>query len=171
MLRIERSYSAPHSALPEKRCAHLISQQKRECEPKLNQGTLLEPSVTAYPWKEGHLNKLLQTGDGIFDDGLVALPALTEILRSKNAGSYEITFDIVFRNLTCHERAQKPGKLTKERIAKLYNIKPENVVARQFFRQAEASKCTIPRGGIAGSFGDRDLNASQQYALWLGIRV
>jgi Domain of unknown function (DUF4387) len=97
--------------------------------------------------------KLLQTGDGIFDDGLVALPALAEILHSKNAGPYEITFDIVFRNLTCHERAQKPGKLTKERIAKLYNIKPENVVARQFFRQAEASKCTITRGGIAGSFG------------------
>jgi hypothetical protein len=89
----------------------------------------------------------------------------------KMQGPYEITFDIVFRKLTCHERAQKPGKLTKERIAKRYNIKPENVVAPQFFRQAEASKCTIPRGGTAGSFGDKDLNASQQYAPRLGIRV
>jgi hypothetical protein len=60
--------------------------------------------------QEGHLNKLLQTGDGIFDDGLVALPALAEILHTKNAGPYEITFDIVFRNLTCHERAQKARK-------------------------------------------------------------
>ena len=33
------------------------------------------------------------------------------------------------------------------------NIKPENIVAHQFFRQAEASKCTITRGGIAWSFG------------------
>jgi hypothetical protein len=80
------------------------------------------------------------------DNGLVALPALAEILHSKNAGPYEITFDIVFRNLACHERAQKPGELTKERIAKLYNIKPESVVARQVFRRPNARL----RGGDCG---------------------
>ena len=119
--------------------------------------------------KAAELKHLLTSGE--FPDGSIALPKLAEVLRSKNAGPYEICFDIIFYNMECLERAQKSGKLDKENIARLYNLSEDRIIACQFFKQAKAWKCTIPREGIAGSFGDRDLHASQQYVPIMNIRV
>jgi len=117
------------------------------------------------------LKKLLAEGDGIEPDGKVALPKLAKILRSKNSGPYEICFDIIFYNLDCLDRAEKSGELSREKMAKLYRLPEDRIIACQFFRQAKAYKCTIPRDGIAGSFGDRDLHASQQYIPLFNVRV
>jgi Domain of unknown function (DUF4387)/Acyclic terpene utilisation family protein AtuA len=117
------------------------------------------------------LKDLLTHGDGVYDDGKVALPKISEVLRSKNAGPYEICFDIIFFNMECFERAKASGELSREKIARLYGLSEDRIIACQFFKQAKAYKCTIPREGIAGSFGDRDLHASQQYVPLFGIRV
>ena len=104
-------------------------------------------------------------------DRLISLPSLAEVLRSKLAGPYEISFDIIFYDLACFERAKNSGQLTAEKIAPLYGVKVEDVIVCQFFRQAKAWKCTIPRVGKAGGLGDRDLHASQQHVPLMGIRV
>lgn len=69
------------------------------------------------------------------------------------------------------ERERKSGELTKEKMAKMFQLPEDRIIACQFFNQAKAFKCTLPRDGIAGSFGDRDLHASQQYIGFLNIRV
>ena len=101
----------------------------------------------------------------------IPLPSLASVLRSKLAGPYEISFDIIFYNLECFERAKNSGELTKEKIGKLYGVTEEDIVAFQWFGQAKAWKCTIPRVGKAGGLGERDLHASQQHAPLMGIRV
>jgi hypothetical protein len=114
--------------------------------------------------------QLLAHGDGN-PDGKVPLPALAKVLRSKNAGPYEICFDIIFYSMECLERAEKSSELSRAKIMALYGVPEDKIIACQFLRQAKAYKCTIPRDGIAGSFGDRDLHASQQYIPLLSIRV
>jgi hypothetical protein len=116
------------------------------------------------------ITHLLAHGDGS-PDGLIPLPALAEVLRSKLAGPYEISFDIIFHDLACFERAKNSGELTAEKIAALYGVKVEDMIACQYFKQAKAFKCTIPRVGKAGGLGDRDLHASQQHVPLMGIRV
>jgi hypothetical protein len=116
------------------------------------------------------LANLLPHGDGL-QDGLISLPSLAEVLRSKLAGPFEISFDIIFYDLAGFERAKNSGQLTPEKIAPLYGVKTEDMITCQFFRQAKAFKCTIPRVGKAGGLGDRDLHASQQHVPLMGIRV
>lgn len=129
-----------------------------------------KPSDPLTPEQEARIKHILEKGDEV-GDGKVALPELCEILRSKNAGPYEIAFDMIFYNKDCLARARESGQLSKEKIAKLYNLSEDKIIACQFFEQALAYKATIPRDGVAGGFGDRDLHASQQYIPLMEIRV
>jgi hypothetical protein len=133
----------------------------------LDKKTPVEPLTAEH---EAKLKHMLSHGDDV-GDGKIALPEMCEILRSKNAGPYEIAFDMLFYNMDCLNRARDSGQLTKDKIAKIYKITEDKVIACQFFEQALAYKATIPRDGVAGGFKDRDLHASQQYMPLMQIRV
>ncbi|RVX65995.1 hypothetical protein B0A52_09921 [Exophiala mesophila] len=133
----------------------------------LDKKTPVEPMT---PENEAKLKHLLEHGDDK-GDGKIALTEICDVLRSKVAGPYEIAFDMIFYNMDCLNRARNSGELTKEKIAKIYNIPADKVIACQFFEQALAFKATIPRDGVAGGFKDRDLHASQQYIPLFNIRV
>lgn len=55
------------------------------------------------------------------------LVELAKTIRSKNAGTDKITFDIIFREKENYELVKKSGALTKTTIAKLYNIPEERI--------------------------------------------
>jgi hypothetical protein len=129
-----------------------------------------KPQDSLTPEKQARLDHILKHGDEV-GDGKIALQEICDILRSKVAGPFEIAFDGIFYNKECFERAKNSGVLTKDKIAEIYNITADKVVACQFFEQALAYKATIPRVGLAGGFGDRDLHASQQYIPLLNLRV
>ncbi len=50
---------------------------------------------------------------------------LAKTIRSKNAGTDKITFDIIFREKKNYDLVKKSGALTKATIAKLYGIPAE----------------------------------------------
>jgi len=43
----------------------------------------------------------------------------TKLIRSKNAGPFELTFDIMFKDADCFHQVMKSGKLNREMIAHL----------------------------------------------------
>ena len=47
---------------------------------------------------------------------------LAKTIRSKNAGTDRITFDIIFREKEKYDLVRKSGAITKETICKLYGI-------------------------------------------------
>lgn len=101
----------------------------------------------------------------------LTLGALASVLRSKNAGPYEITFDILFRTQAEYALVKsEPNFLTAALVARLYGLDDEEyVVWAGFFDQARAWKATIPRlfkGEVKpnGGFMEGDVHGSQRYA-------
>ena len=96
--------------------------------------------------------------------GTCYLADLASVVRSKNSGPYELTFDVMFDDKETYEKVKKTGLLTKAAMAKFYHIDEKDVVASLFWDQAMAYKATIVRPVISGSFGETDTHGSQQHA-------
>jgi hypothetical protein len=107
-------------------------------------------------------------GEGMKTTKLVEL---AKTIRSKNAGTDKITFDIIFREKENYELVKKSGALTKATIAKLYNIPEDRISDFLEFDPAYAIKFTIYRERYSGNPGDPDIFGCQQYPPLLDIEV
>jgi hypothetical protein len=96
---------------------------------------------------------------------------LAKTIRSKNAGTDRITFDIIFREKDIYEKVKKSGAITKEKIAALYGIPLERITDFVEFDPANAIKFTIQRLEPSGSAGETDIFGCQQYPPLLDIEI
>lgn len=94
-----------------------------------------------------------------------------KILRSKNSGPFEITLDVLFDNENDYIEVKNGDKLTKEVIAKAYNIESKDIHHFVYFDQSLGIKITIARKVSSGSPGDRDVYGAQQHAPLMDIEV
>jgi len=102
---------------------------------------------------------------------LTKLSDLASTIRSKNAGVTQITFDIIFSEKANFERVKKSGVLSRDSIARLYNLPPERISDFVEFDLANAIKFTIYRLRPSGSPGDWDILGCQHYGPLLDIEV
>jgi hypothetical protein len=95
---------------------------------------------------------------------------LADLVRSKNAGPFVYTFDILFNDRADFERVKKSGVLDREVFASLYGLRPEEV---KFFvcDNAYAFKASMRRPIFQGDIGDTDNHGGQQFAPLLDIEV
>ncbi len=103
--------------------------------------------------------------------GSKKLVELAKTIRSKNAGTEKITFDIIFRDSENYELVKKSGALTRDSISSLYNIDPGRISDFVYFDPAYAIKFTIYRERPSGSTGESDIFGCQQYAPLLDVEV
>jgi hypothetical protein len=101
----------------------------------------------------------------------VKLVDLAKTIRSKNAGTDRITFDIIFREKEKYELVKKSGALTRETVSKLFGIPEARIVDFVEFDPAFAIKFTISRLVPSGSFGEGDIFGCQQYPPLLDIEI
>lgn len=99
------------------------------------------------------------------------LADLAKTIRSKNAGTDRITFDVIFRNRADYERTRDSGALTRETVAALFRIDDARIVDFVNFDPAFAIKFTISRTAPSGSPGEGDIFGCQQYPPLLDIEV
>jgi hypothetical protein len=84
----------------------------------------------------------------------------TKLIRSKNAGPFELTFDIMFKDRESYERVLRSGVLSVERIAQLYGVHLAEV--RLFaIEQIDTVKFSIPRKVFSGDVADTDIYGGQ----------
>lgn len=98
-----------------------------------------------------------------------SIKKLAHVVRSKNAGPYELVLDILFKNSEIYSSIKESAKFNKELIAKLYKIEPEQVHSIVWFDPANAVKVVMPRSIVSGSVGDTDVYGAQQHAPLLKI--
>ncbi|KAL4894305.1 CoA-transferase family III domain-containing protein [Aspergillus ambiguus] len=96
---------------------------------------------------------------------------IAKIIRSKNSGPFELTFDIMFDTVEAYERVKNANILTNERVMALYHLQPEDIIVNMFFEPALAWKCTIRRPWEQGTVGERDTLGTQQHGPLLTITV
>jgi len=101
---------------------------------------------------------------------MTSLAELARLIRSKNAGPFELTFDIMFDDEPTYQRVKQSGMLTREKIAACYGLEPSQV---KFFLcdNALAIKASIPRPVFQGDPRDSDGHGGQQYAPLMDIQI
>ncbi len=99
------------------------------------------------------------------------LADLARVVRSKNAGPFEITLDVIFPDRATYDRVKRSGWFTAERVAALYRIDPAEVYDVLFFDPALALKITFARQTDQGGVGERDTYGAQQHAPLLTVEL
>lgn len=99
------------------------------------------------------------------------LADLAKTIRSKNAGTDKITFDIIFREKETYEMVKRSRALTRESVCEVLNIDPARLTDFVEYDPAHAIKFTILRERPSGSAGDGDIFGAQQYAPFLDVEV
>jgi hypothetical protein len=98
------------------------------------------------------------------------LADIAALIRSKNAGPFTLTFDIMFADQVSYERVKNSGVLTQASFAKLYGCPEEKV---RFFQcdNALAFKFSIPRPLTQGELGDGDMHGGQQFVPLMNVEI
>ncbi len=101
----------------------------------------------------------------------VKLVEIAKTIRSKNAGTDRITFDIIFREKENYELVKKSGALTKKTVCEIYGISEERIADFVEFDPGLAIKFTINRLRPSGSFGEGDVFGCQQYPPLYDVEI
>lgn len=99
------------------------------------------------------------------------LADLASVVRSKNSGPYEITFDVMFSTEKSRDMVKNANILTEETIARLYNVPSTDVIACLWWDCAIAFKATIKRPVVSGSFHDSDAHGSAQHMPLMALPI
>lgn len=96
---------------------------------------------------------------------------IATVIRSKNAGPFEVSIDIMFEDDALYERACASPRLSQLEIARRYGISESNVLDVIHYRPARAIKINLLRRVSSGSVGDRDVYGAQQYVPLLDVEI
>ena len=99
---------------------------------------------------------------------MALLKHVAKVCKSKNAGPFDLTVDVVFEDSETFRRVKATGVLCAGLIARLYDV-PERQVLFTPYDAAFAFKATFPRLVPAGDFGDTDVYGCQQHAPLLDV--
>lgn len=99
------------------------------------------------------------------------LSEVAAIIRSKNAGPFLVTFDIMFKDQESYEMVCDSKALTPETVAKAFGIDVKRITSFFVVPMAKAIKVTIRRPIVQGAIGDSDVYGCQQHVPLMNIRV
>jgi hypothetical protein len=99
----------------------------------------------------------------------VKLADVARTIRSKNAKSFYLTVDIMFKDPEVYRRVKASGVITRELISGLY--KGLEVEEFAWFDPGSAVKATFRRPQSVGSPGDTDVFGCQQHAPLYAIEL
>jgi hypothetical protein len=96
------------------------------------------------------------------------LKDIAKVIRSKNAGPFWITLDIMFFDRSTYERVKSTGVLNAAYISGLYHTPERNLL---FFTSdlTLSFKISLKRNTFSGDIGDSDIYGAQQHAPLLDI--
>jgi len=102
---------------------------------------------------------------------MTRLAELANEISSKNAGSFTLTFDIVFDDPDIYARVKQSGVISAEAIASAYRMPVEDILHVVEFDPGNAFKVAVRRTRPSGSIGETDVFGAQQYAPLLDLEV
>jgi hypothetical protein len=95
---------------------------------------------------------------------------IAQVCKSKNAGPFSITIDVVFEKKETYDQVKATGVLNAALFAELYQVSEADVLFTEY-DAALAFKATLPRAVPAGEVGDTDVYGAQQHAPVLNVHI
>lgn len=102
---------------------------------------------------------------------MTTLGELAKTVRSKNAGTDRITFDVIFDSKEVYDRVLASGAVTRSTMSELYGIAEDRITDFVEYDPALAIKFTIKRERPSGSPGEGDIFGCQQYPPLLSVQI
>lgn len=99
------------------------------------------------------------------------IDSLAVVVRSKNAGPYITTCDVIFGDLATFQRAREANVLTPEKVAALYRIPVESVLGVYYYEPGLAVKVSFLKTVDAGDVFSPDIAGSAQHVPLLDVEV
>ena len=87
---------------------------------------------------------------------------LAKVVRSKNAGPFTLTIDMIFESESDFEHVADADAFNANAIANLYATSPDKVQIH-LFKRILAIKVALPRAVSSGAPSDVDVYGSQQH--------
>lgn len=101
---------------------------------------------------------------------MARLRDIAKACKSKNAGPFEITIDIMFDNAETFEAVKKTGVISPQLFARLYHVAAGSIQFSEY-PPAFAFKASFERPVPSGAVGDTDVYGAQQHAPLLDVDV
>ena len=101
---------------------------------------------------------------------MARLRDIAQICKSKNAGPFMLTIDVLFEDSAVYAAVKATGALHAGLFARLYQVAEADVLFTPY-DAALAFKATLPRLVPAGDFGDTDVYGAQQHAPLLDVEI
>ena len=101
---------------------------------------------------------------------MALLRDIAQTVKSKNAGPFDLTLDVVFKDPGLYARVRDTGVLRAELFARLYKVPVEDVIFTAY-DAGLAFKATFPRLVSSGDVGDSDVYGAQQHAPLLDVDI
>ena len=95
---------------------------------------------------------------------------IAKVCKSKNAGPFDLTIDVVFADDATFEKVRATGVLSPALFARLYGVEERDVLFTPY-PAGRAFKATLPRLVPAGEVGDTDVYGAQQHAPLLEVEI
>lgn len=95
---------------------------------------------------------------------------LAVLVRSKNAGPFWLTFDVMFSDESVYRRVKNSKVINVEQVARAFHRRPDEVIVVNH-DAALAVKVSFPRPQSSGSKLDSDVYGGQQYAPLLDLEI
>lgn len=101
---------------------------------------------------------------------MTRLRDIAKLIRTKNAGPFQLTLDIMFPDARSYQHVVDSGVINKEAMAAFFKVEPARV---KLFNYApgNAIKVTVPRLVTSGDLADGDLFGGQQFGPLVDIEV
>ncbi len=96
---------------------------------------------------------------------------MASIIRSKNAGPFRITFDILFDDAESFDTVCASKAITRESVATLFGVPATMISSLYEFPKAYAIKVTMVRSLPQCAIGETDVYGAQQHAPLLDIEI
>lgn len=101
----------------------------------------------------------------------VRLRDIAKFIRSKNAGPFRLTFDIVFESVDGFQRVRRAKAITRRRIAEAFSIPEKDVSSLFEVEMGNAYKVTLIRPVAQGAMGETDIYGCQQHVPLLNLTI
>jgi hypothetical protein len=101
---------------------------------------------------------------------MTQLKDVTQLIRSKNAGPFTLTFDFMFDRFENYCRVRDSGAINRELISRLYGTPVEDVEIYSV-DAARGIKVTIPRPVTQGDLEDSDQYGCQLFSPLLEVEL
>lgn len=101
---------------------------------------------------------------------MAALGELAKLIRSKNAGPFNLTFDIMFESEDTYRKVIESRIITKKLINQIYGVAEDEIILVNH-DAAHAIKISIPRPVFQCDLHDSDSFGGQQYGPLVEIDI